>query len=230
MVIAIIGPDASGKTTILSRLIPHFSRDHSVEMITMGWPPPTWSTRSARLILLSVRKFVSLIGGEASPIGRESDYPHIQSLLDLLVAMERRTLALRSHKKSRLGSVLFSDRYSCPVPGSASGPNPHPRASGRFCHLIYKYECKVYESIPRPHLVIRTKVPAAIALSRNASRASPKPDAVILASQIAADRLRFPDVPEVQVDATMSVQEIVSNLIGKIELRLERFRETEVDH
>jgi thymidylate kinase len=217
-VIAIVGPDGSGKSTLSRRAVSHFGDCATSEHL--GGPPSgTWLTRYIRLFIMALRKVRRLFRGEHSLDGVEQRYPSFQAMLDICTALDRRLLVLQCHRRKQEGFIVITDRYPGRVPGSASGPQL-PRSAGLVAQALNRIEIRIYESIPLPDLVCRLSTPVELSVARNAARDQPKPEQVIRASHEAARLLNFPGVPELSFDTTRPEEEVTEALLLAIDTHL----------
>lgn len=212
-VIALIGPDAAGKTTLATALAASLGTSREIRVIHLGSPPVTLATAlSRRLLRLWGRLFGPRNGRQRGPV--------LQAAFSLLDAIERRTMARVCHAEARNGLLVLTDRFPGRVAGSATGPRIPPDGS-RILRWLANAEARIYQSIPVPDLIIRVEVPLEETLRRNAERPEPKNENVVRASHEAASRLRFPGVPEISVDNQRPRREVLHELVERVSQTLE---------
>lgn len=216
-VIAFVGPDGSGKSTLCRALLDRLCATRAVTSVHLGGPPRgTWLTRWPRVAVLTMRKLPRLLRGERSLSGVAGRYPGFQAALDLLTAVDRRLLVRRCHRLARSGMVVLTDRYPGSIAGSASGPRSRRQAGG-LARALRRVELRIYRALPHPDLVVRLNAPVEVTVQRNAARARPKPERLIRASHVRAARLRFPGVPELLVDSTAPMEATITEVCDALE-------------
>lgn len=204
LVVAIIGPDAAGKTTLAAGLAAACRAERDVAVVHLGSPPVRPASGTARLILRGIRWFTRRLG-----ITRELAWFEVASAL--LDAADRRALARRVQFMATAGTMVITDRYPGQVAGAASGPRL--RADGGwFQRWSAATELGLYQSIPAPDLVIRLRVPLGETLRRNAERDVPKPEAMIRRSHEAATLVEYPGVPEIPLENVGNISLVTQTL------------------
>jgi thymidylate kinase len=213
LVIGLIGPDASGKTTLATAIHKHFvDSGCPSQVMHLGSPRGSRLTRLARLAMLITRKFLRIVAGDNELGGVEVHYPRLQSGLDLVLAYERLILARRCHRLARQGVVVVADRYPCATVGSTTGPQP-VRGEAHTSRLLWAQQLALYERIPRPTLVVCLRLPIEDTVRRNAARLAPKAESVIRASHAAAKLVCFEGVPELVLDSTRAPEQLLADVI-----------------
>lgn len=210
-VIALVGPDASGKTTLSRALTARFGETRPVASLHLGGPPRgTWLTRWPRVAVEAARKIVRVFHGDRSFTGIAQRYPVFQAALDLLTALDRRMLVRRCHRLAARGTLVFTDRYPGRDRGAASGPRLLRRGPAP-ARALRSLELRVYRSLPVPHLVLTLRAPVELTVRRNAVRERPKPVGVIRRSHRRAELLAFPGATEATIDGAAPVDAMVAD-------------------
>lgn len=218
LLIAVVGPDAAGKTTTARKLKEELARMGPVHTAHLGWPPPTHLSGPLRITVRLLRKVLAFLKGHRSAIGNEAAFPRIQSLLHLLTSWERRALARTCQRLSRNGAIVITDRYPGIKPGSSSGLSPQP-ASSRIGQLFHRCERAIYRSVPEPDVVIRIRAPLEVCLQRNRERPEPKPDHVIRSSHLLADSATFVGSKIVDIDGTRAPNANVEDVLRRLDAK-----------
>ncbi len=188
LVVTVVGPDASGKTTLVNALCRHFVQAGSeAQVLHLGQPRGLLGTRAVRLALMIARKLLRLARGETSMDGVETRYPRLQAGLDLVLAQERLMLARHCQRLARDGVIVMADRYPSVTVGSATGPRP-PRGKSPVSQFLWKVQCARYQRVPRPSVLVRLRVTVEEAVRRNAERPTPKEESAIRASHAAPEQ------------------------------------------
>jgi len=213
LVIALVGPDAAGKTTLANSLHQYFlACGRPSRIFHLGLPRGSRLTRLMRLALRGARKVVRVMAPESRTAGDEDRYPRLQSAFDLVLAYERLTLARRCHRLARRGECVVADRYPCAAVGSATGPQP-ARDASITSRMLSAQQIALYKRVPKPTLMVRLRVPVEETVRRNAARPLPKDESLVRASHAADGRARFEGVPVLALDSAQPPAELLAELI-----------------
>lgn len=184
-VIAIVGPDASGKSTLVSELEDWLSEDLDVVALHAGKPPSSWITFIPNLFIPLLREVVpryrtsSIDASKARAKSGNEDsasvgQPLIYALRALLLARDRRKLLMAAHHKAANGTVVLCDRYPSSTIGAMDSPrleySPSTTGNSSLSSSILPLERKLYEQIPPSDIVIQLTVPVNLAVMRNEER------------------------------------------------------------
>ena len=213
LVIAVVGVDGSGKSTLVSTLSSWLGSEVDVGTLYFG----TGDGRAS----LFMRPFKSLspfvasffkVKPRGASHGKISDKPagRIYSILftiwAILAAAEKRHKLKAARRAACRGTVVITDRYpQLEIPTFNDGPLLHrlPHTPG----WLSRYETEAYELARRapPDLVIKLHVG-----SETVARREPEMDKDVVRDRIASfARLRFPGVKVVSIDADRPKDEVV---------------------
>mgnify|MGYP003631218341 FL=1 len=211
--IAIVGCDGSGKSTVSRELLAWVAKYGPVASTHLGKQQGNMSRRFAGLPLVG-GWFERFIGKKASTVLKSRDKNKAPDFLPALVMHAftlrrvrryRRMMALRKQ-----GFIVIADRYpQLDVRGASDGPDMSVGAQGsRFVRWLARREQAYFEwmtSYP-PDLVIRLNVDLETAFSRKPdhSREALKRKLAIL------PRLTFGGAPIVEIDAAQSLEAVVA--------------------
>lgn len=189
MVIAIVGGDASGKSTLAASLSERLSKHIKVERSHAGLPPPTLPTFIPRLLLpfarsafpraTSTRIETEMYEESTSEVEPSPQIKglrrYVFALRSVMLAYERMRLLTRLYRKAALdGRIVVLDRYPCRVPGAPDSPQINSDAMhiepGGLLDKLKAWELRLYQAIPPADLVVRLVVPPEVAVVRNAER------------------------------------------------------------
>ncbi|HMC89340.1 MAG TPA: hypothetical protein VKI17_07315 [Gemmataceae bacterium] len=176
--VAFVGPDASGKSTSVKETAAWLGKALQVTTGHLGKPPSTWLTLlpnlARRLIRLALSRPVTPPAGQTSREGPRPSLGLLYMLRAVLLAWDRRALAVKLRRQAARGAIVICDRYPSPVLGAADGarlPLPGqvgaPRGLGRY---LARLESRLYRDIPPPDIVIRLCAPAEVVVERNRER------------------------------------------------------------
>ena len=114
MIVALVGPKASGKSTIAHALATRLGSHLDVVRIHAGKPPATALTLLPRLLVPAARLLFSKERAgeyEKPERRREKRYSLLYVLRMTMLAYDRRKLLSRALRAATAGSVVISDRY-----------------------------------------------------------------------------------------------------------------------
>jgi thymidylate kinase len=177
-IIALVGPQATGKSTLAAALKSWLGQELAVRTIHAGKPPATWLTFLPN-VLIPVLK--SMLPGYSSvKIEKESenenfsDYPLIFLVRKIMLAHERYRLLRTVYQQSRNGKLIISDRYPSDVVGAIDGATFRDEAikSERSFvkRFLMQWERSIYRKICPPDLVLQLTVSVEMAVMRNRTR------------------------------------------------------------
>jgi PST family polysaccharide transporter len=222
VVVAFIGPDASGKSTMVAETTRWLGQVFCVQAAHLGKPPATWLTwlpnRAGRLLGLvapSMRTFhQSPKRAGVSSKGQGLLY----RLRAVLLAWDRRALAIRLAHKAAQGWIIVCDRYPTDVvgaPDSARLKAPEEEAGLTWLHaFLARLESRLYRGIPYPDVVIQLRAPLGVALERNRERIKPGKEADDFVTRRHHDFFvpSFADAPVIELDTRTTQAESVHAL------------------
>lgn len=186
-IIAIVGADATGKSTLVLEASRWLRKNFVVTTVHAGKPPSTVLTVPFNLLLASHRGLRSKWRPARTPEKGSSSNVRVahtesKSLNSLIFAIravclawDRRALLLKARRASAYGEIVVCDRYPTNATGMMDSPRllEDPTQKG-FVASIYnslaRIERTLYHQIPPPDIVLRLKVSLDTARKRNAAR------------------------------------------------------------
>jgi thymidylate kinase len=179
--IAVVGPDGSGKSTVVAELYRWLGEHFTAVNIHAGKSPSTvWTFLPDRLApmlrLLLPRYRTHQIKNELE----KTDHGQLGKLRllvfglrSVMVAFNRRRLLARALRLASRGTLVISDRYPTTTVGLVDSPQldlAHLNKSGLLIRLLARLERKLYQQIPPPDIAVRLHVPLELVVERNATR------------------------------------------------------------
>jgi thymidylate kinase len=225
-VIAFVGSEATGKSTILSEVEGWLGRTHRVRRVHAGKPPSTPITFLPHVLLPALRAVFpeqrTLRVEERYEEGAGAPsrtYPLLFGVRSVMLAYERRALLSRAVRSGR-GTVVLSDRYPSDTSGAPDGPQlAHlPMPSRRFSvrRALARIEDHLYRDIPAPDLVFHLSAPLEVTLARNAARNKTEPEDYVRFRHELSSRLRFDGAPVYRIDTDRDLGLVVREIEGVI--------------
>jgi hypothetical protein len=212
-VVAVVGVDGSGKSTIVATIREWLGQEMDVIPIYFG----TGAGRPS-LVLWPLKLMVPLITPlfktkpKGSSHGKISDRPPGRLYSTLLAiwatasAIEKRIKLAATHRGARRGLLVVTDRYpQNEIPGFNEGPLM-PRLSGVPLWLR-RFEAEAYSRAQRlpPDIVIKLIVPPEVC-----ARREPDMDPTVIMRRIAAiPQLAFSGARVVSIDAQQPLNEVI---------------------
>lgn len=211
-IIAVVGSDGAGKSTVITDLRRWLSWKADVCSIYFGTNHRWFRTLRSLLLPLTGKKKIS---GDAEknrcpePSTRSTFPAWLQPFKWVIMARVRLHMLRKTQILSKQGTIVLGDRYpQSEVFGIFDGPS-QPNASGlgflgkwlqQYEHYCYKCMSKIH-----PDLIIKLVVPLDVALARKPDH-SPE----LIAEKINLTRsLKFGGVTTVEVDASLPIDTVL---------------------
>jgi thymidylate kinase len=223
--VALVGPKATGKSTLSAALAKTLGRELNVICIHAGKPPATLLTFPARIAIpLGRLIFRNERPSEyQKPERRQSGQFSLLHVFHMtLLAYERRALLLRSFRMAAAGDIVISDRYPSASTGAIDSSCFDDVAMAKSGSALKRWlmtvEREIYNSIPKPDLVIRLMAPIETSIERDANRikpGGPDEEAVLRRWAIEAES-DFSGVKLVPVNTNRSMKDTVHDVVGAV--------------
>jgi len=185
VLIAVVGSDGTGKSTVLSHCERWLNGVFHVEKVHAGKPPATWLTFPCSVALALYRRArqrrrTPSEGRPAADIPTVSgpdlvDASLVYALRAVILAWERRQLLVRCGRLAAKGRLVLCDRYPSDTLGAMDSPRlcVGPNRKGLFAAVrngLARIEMRLYRQIPPPDVVLRLSVSLDTAKQRNRDR------------------------------------------------------------
>lgn len=175
-VVAFVGPEATGKSTLVRETAAWLGGAFATRVAHLGKPSPTALTLLPSLALPALRRLArghrtDGPGSSAGPADRPVSA--LFALRCLMLAWERLALATRLHAQAGRGRLVVCDRYPSGEVGAMDSARLEIAGARGWRARAARLEQRLYRRIPPPDLVIRLTVPPQVALQRNRERDKP---------------------------------------------------------
>jgi thymidylate kinase len=208
-VIAFVGPEATGKSTLLADAERWLGAHFTVQRVHAGKPPSTFLTLAPNLLLPALRSLFpeqrsTRVTAGGSTLGVEErvgsaragrQFPMLFGIRSVLLAHDRRALLTRAYASAANGVIVLSDRYPSvergAVDGAQLGHGQAPAPEGPVRRRLVALEARLYREIPPPDLVVYLTAPLEVALERNRERGKSEPESYVLSRHARSSRLEF---------------------------------------
>jgi len=220
--IAFVGSEATGKSTILGEVEGWLGRSHRVRRVHAGKPPSTPITFLPHVLLPALRRVFpeqrTLFVEERYEDGDRAatkPYPLLFGVRSVMLAYERRALLTRAARSGK-GTVVLSDRYPSEASGAPDGPQlahlPMPSARFSIRRVLARMEDRLYRDIPAPDMVFHLSAPLEVTLARNAARNKQEPEDYVRFRHALSSKLRFDGAPVYGIDTDRDLELVVREI------------------
>jgi thymidylate kinase len=218
LIIAFIGSEASGKST-LSRETTKWLRSHfDVEHVHMGKPPaglvtalPWFLISIYSAVKRTIKKIVRTISPSESSAPTPAPDTKPRPFVALLIALDRYALSRRCIKRSMTGTTIVTDRYPVATFDAIEGPTIGDDGS-RLTRIMATIELAAYRNVPAPDLVVNATAPLSTTLERNNLRQKPEPGDWVRYRYQKSQDIRFPHSRTLRIDTTTGISESMEKI------------------
>jgi thymidylate kinase len=193
-VIAFVGADATGKSTLVTETGRWLGTTFAVRTVHAGKPPSTWLTAPLNLLLPLMRirlsswrtnhleGHIASAHASSSPDKNKGLASLVYALRSVTIAWERRQLLVRARRAAAGGEIIICDRYPSDIIGVMDSPRLSQQPVQRgvapaIFNWLARLEQRLYKQIPPPDIVLRLNVSIETALQRNRERFKPGKEA-----------------------------------------------------
>jgi len=212
-VIAFVGAEATGKSTLLSETRRWLGEHFVIEQIHAGKPKSTLLTVLPNFFLPILRsglptyrpsKIVTNYAPAEQAQKSPKVYPLISAIRSVFLAYDRRALLSRAFARAANGSIVLCDRYPSMSKGAPDGPQLQQFVIDPKRYPIQSWlartEKRLYQEIPSPDMVISLYVPLEVALLRNKNRGKEEPEDYVRFRHSLASNLEYGNAPVYKIN------------------------------
>jgi thymidylate kinase len=221
-VIAFVGSEATGKSTLLAEMSDWLGEHFAVKEIHAGKPKSTLLSLVPNLVVPALRAMLPTYRSthvETQYVSQEpskksqQDYPLIFGIRSVLLAYDRRSLLTRAFSQAANGTIVLCDRYPSSVSGALDSPQlSHlPVSPNRYSvrRRLAHTEARLYREIPPADLVIYLSAPLEVTVSRNAARGKKEPEEYVRRRHARSSNLDFGKTPVYKINTDQPFEQIV---------------------
>lgn len=221
-VIAFVGPEATGKSTLLAEVSHWLGEYFAVEQVHAGKPKSTPLSIAPNLFLPALRSMLpsyrsghveTQYGAKDHSESSEKVYPLIFAIRSALLGYDRRSLLTRAYRQAANGTIVLCDRYPSLTGGAPDSPqlSHMPVAADQYPirYRLARIEQRMYREIPSPDLVISLTVPVEVAVVRNATRGKYEPEDYVRLRHVQSANLNFGDTPVYEINTDQPLDDVV---------------------
>lgn len=187
-VIAFIGSEATGKSTLVSESNAWLGKIFAVSKVHAGKPPSTLLTAPFNVLLPLARRLLPHLrptkmernvaaknSTSKDAVVKKGSTSILFAVGSVILAWDRRQLLVKARRAAASGEIIISDRYPSDVVGAMDSPRLQENVKSQGANVaIYNWltrlERHLYNQIPAPDLVLRLEVSVETAVKRNRER------------------------------------------------------------
>lgn len=217
-VIAFVGSEATGKSTLLAEVERWLAEHFTVSRIHAGKPPSTAATFIPHVLLPILRRMLPkqrttrVEAEEALGEHGGAQYPLMFGLRAVMLAYERKALLTRAFARSANGTVVLSDRYPSARIGAADSPQLRTASHGSIRRRLTELEKQLYRDTPSPDVVVHLVAPLDVTLARNSAREKTEPEDYVRLRHSKNRDVEFPGVAVHRIDTARPLESVVRDV------------------
>lgn len=217
--IAFVGSEATGKSTILAEVDAWLRPVRPVLRIHVGKPPSTALTFVPHVLLPALRALFPRqrtlrVQRESSEAAQQHDrsFPLLFGIRSVMLAYERKALVRKAMRGDR-DTIVLCDRYPSRSRGAPDGPQlatPDRRRTAR--RALAWLEARLYQGVPTPDLVFHLWAPLGVTLARNAAREKREPGSYVRFRHELSERFDFEPERVRRIDTDRDLNAVVEEI------------------
>ena len=169
--IAIVGLDATGKSTVSKDVKRWLGKNFTISHVHFGKPPSTLLTFPLNFVIKILRKRISLqseLRSSTKSMNKQKSYMYM--LRQLVLAYDRGSLVRKIWKKTAKGGIVLCDRYKSQDHGVMDSKRLIPDHYTSFKNKMASLENQIYDSMTAPDIMFYLTVSVELAVQRNEDR------------------------------------------------------------
>jgi thymidylate kinase len=185
-IIAFVGADATGKSTLVTESGRWLGSIFSVRRVHVGKPPSSWLMAPVNILLPAMRRLFphlrrSWVSNNAHreetvlTIPDKESRSLIFAVRAVALAWDRHQLLIKVRRWAANGDIIICDRYPTETVDAMDSPRLQERTGDKglkasLYNRLARFESRMYKHMPPPDVVLRLKVSVEIAKQRNRDR------------------------------------------------------------
>lgn len=171
-IIAVVGGDGAGKTTLIEHVSHHFSKVFDTQRVHLGKPTRSLLTRLLDALLKADRLVARLLRLETSRVAtNQAQSAYLLRALRLVAtARDRYRCYGRARRAATAGQLIICDRWPLKCLTLMDGPricDPSPTMfARRWIAMLKKKEAEYYRKFAAPDILLVLIVPPDVAVAR----------------------------------------------------------------
>jgi thymidylate kinase len=224
MIIAFVGSEATGKSTVISEIAGWFGDHFTLCLIHAGKPPSTMLTWAPHRLLPVLRRLFPrqrsshVESAYRDTPGRNDSYPLAFALRSVMLGYERKVLLQRAARYAAAGTIVLSDRYPSDGVGAPDGAQLTgvPEASDGLRRRLAAQEARLYNKMPAPDLVLFLTAPLDVTIERNAAREKVEDEAFVRTRHALSEHIDFSTAPVALIETDRPFEDVLRDIKNAI--------------
>jgi thymidylate kinase len=224
-VIAFVGSEASGKSTVLAATERWLGEHFTIERVHAGKPPSSLLSVLPNVFLPALRAVfpeqrstqIDVRRTSQAASSRNDDpFPPLFAIRSVLLAYDRRRLLTGAHARAANGTIVLCDRYPSMTTGAPDSTQLSTSANATAGRPLRRWlagvERRLYQQIPPPDLVFHLKAPLELTLERNRSRGKTEPEQLVRLRHAQTSTLSFERSRVYEIDTRQPLAESLHDI------------------
>jgi len=180
-VVAFIGGDATGKSTLVGETSKWLGSTFAVSIAHVGKPRSTWITAPLRILLPLARQLfpgqrhqaqqAAEVSKQAKPRVKQTNRSPslLYALRAFSLAWDRAHLLRKVHRRAAMGEIVICDRYPTDEAGGTDGPRlrVRERKQSWLINFLARCEHRLYAQNAPPDVALQLHISIEVAKQRN---------------------------------------------------------------
>ncbi|MGD9107941.1 MAG: hypothetical protein PVI75_02095 [Gammaproteobacteria bacterium] len=217
-IIAFVGSEASGKSTLSKAVYEWLHRGFDVCHIHVGKPPKnimTFLPWQFIKLYVRIKKLFKKATVEKQQNSVNEYVDKIHPLIAVLDSIDRYHLLKKKVKKMLRGHIVITDRYPTKCKGGIDSPRIEAGGSW-LARVLGVIEAYYYNKIPIPDVVFKVSAPLSLTLERNAERQNSEPENFVRYRYEQAKALCYDYTKVIDIDSSEDYAETLMKVKSEV--------------
>lgn len=219
LLVAIVGGDGSGKSTVVDGLSSWLGKDFSTRTVHLGKPPRSATSavvKAAMQAAASVRRAPTPSGRalreslDGSDGGSMTPRHSARLVWEVLTARDRYRAYRRARRAATNGAIVICDRFPLPevrsMDGAVTARMADPARWGRLASSLARREKRSYERIAYPDVLVVLRVEPDVVVERRRA----DPESMLRSRSAEVWSMDWRRTPAVVIDGSLPKDEVLS--------------------